>query len=79
MRSIRLDPELDDLVRRAAAQEGSSVSEFLRRAAAERARRTLDQRDQLADVIGAVRSDRGAAADTGSAFADLLEERRRDR
>jgi hypothetical protein len=79
MRSIRLDPELDDLVRRAAAQEGSSVSEFLRRAAAERARRTLDQRDQLADVIGAVRSDGGAAADTGSAFADLLEERRRDR
>jgi Protein of unknown function (DUF1778) len=79
MRSIRLDPDLDDLVRRAAAQEGSSVSEFLRRAAAERARRTLDQRDQLADVIGAVRSDGGAAADTGSAFADLLEERRRDR
>ncbi|MGH3026245.1 MAG: ribbon-helix-helix protein, CopG family, partial [Gaiellaceae bacterium] len=33
MRSIRLEPELDELVKRAAAQEGSSVSEFLRLAA----------------------------------------------
>jgi hypothetical protein len=79
MRSIRLDPELDELVRRAAAQEGTSVSEFLRRAAAERAKRTLDKRDQLADVIGAVRSDGGAAANTGSTFGDLLVERRRER
>ena len=73
MRSIRLDPELDDLVRRAAAREGTSVSAFLRRAAAERAQRTLAQREQLADVIGAVRSEGGAAAHTGDAFADLLE------
>lgn len=76
MRSLRLDPYLDDLVRRAAAQEGSSVSEFLRRAAAERAQRTLDQRDQLTDVIGAVRSAGGAAARTGSAFSELLEDRK---
>lgn len=53
--------------------EGASVSEFLRRAAAERAQRTLAQREQLADVIGAVRSEGGAAAQTGDAFADLLE------
>lgn len=78
MRSLRLDPELDNLVRRAAAQEGASVSEFLRRAAADRARRTLDPRDELSDVIAAVRSDAGAAARTGAAFADLLEDRRRD-
>lgn len=52
------------------------MSEFLRRAAAERARRTLDQRDPLADVIGAVRTDGGAAARSGSAFSDLLEDRR---
>jgi hypothetical protein len=75
MRSIRLDPELDDLVRRAAAREGASVSEFLRRAAVERAQRTLAQREQLADVIGAVRSEGGVAAQTGDAFADLLEHR----
>jgi len=73
MRSIRLDPELDDLIRRAAAREGASVSEFLRRAAADRAHRTLAQREQLADVIGAVRSEGGAAARTGEVFADLLE------
>jgi len=79
VRSVRLDPELDELVQRAAAHEGSSVSEFLRRAAAERARRTLAQRpsDELGDVIGAVRSDGGHARRTGEAFADLLASRRR--
>lgn len=79
MRSLRLDPELDELVKRAAAHEGASVSEFLRRAAAERARHTLDQRDQLTDVIGSVRSHGGAAVRTGSAFSDLLEGRRQNR
>lgn len=77
MRSLRLDPELDDLVRRAAAREGVSVSEFLRVAAADRARRTLDAREQLDDVIGVIRSEGGVAARTGSAFGDLLEERRK--
>jgi len=76
MRSVRLDPELDDLVRRAAAREGSSVSEFLRRAADERARRTLSPSEQLVDVIGAVRSVGGAAERTGEAFAGLLEHQR---
>lgn len=55
------------------------MSEFLRRAAAERAQRTLDERDQLTDVIGAVRSAGGAAARTGSAFSDLLEARKSKR
>jgi uncharacterized protein DUF1778 len=78
MRSLRLNPELDDLVRRAAAAEDVSVSEFLRRAAAERAQRTLDRRpsDELADVVGAVRSSGGRAARTGEAFAELLADRR---
>jgi hypothetical protein len=75
---VRLDPELEELVRRAAAHEGASVSEFLRRAAADRAQRTLARRpgDELADVIGAVRSDGGRARRSGVAFADVLDERR---
>jgi hypothetical protein len=76
MRSLRLDRELDELVKRAAAQEGSSVSEFLRLAAAERAHRTLATRDQLEDVIGAVRTGGGAARRSGAAFGELLGSRR---
>ena len=79
MRSVRLDPELDKLVRRAAAQEGATVSEFLRRAAADRAQRTLQRRDQLQDVIGAVRTPGGAARRTGAAFAETLGRRARRR
>jgi hypothetical protein len=77
MRSVRLDPELDELVKRAAAQEGSSVSEFLRLAAAERAHRTLKARDQLDDVIGAVRTSGGVARRSGAAFGEMLGSRRR--
>ena len=79
MRSLRLEPALDERVRKAAEAEGSSVSEFLRRAAAERADRTLSNRnsDRLADVIGSVRGGgRGRARDTGVAFGELLAERR---
>ena len=77
MRSVRLDPVLDDLVRRAAAQEGASVSEFLRRAAAERARQTLAPSDQLDGVIGAIQAGGGAARRTGAAFTELLDAQRR--
>jgi hypothetical protein len=76
MRSVRLDPELDEIVRRAAAQEGISVSEFLRRAAADRARHRLGARDLLDDVLddvlGAVRTEGGVARRTGAAFGELL-------
>jgi hypothetical protein len=51
----------------------------MRRAVAERAQRTLDQRDQLADIIGSVSSAGGVATRTGDAFGDLLEERRSHR
>jgi len=80
MRSVRLEPDLDDRVRRAAAAEGTSVSEFLRRAAAERAELTLSRRnrDRLGDVIGAVRAGgAGRARDSGVAFGELLDARRR--
>jgi hypothetical protein len=79
MRSLRLEPSLDERVCRAAAAEGSTVSEFLRQAAAERAERTLARRnsDRLADVIGSVRGGgAGRARDSGAAFGDLLAERR---
>jgi hypothetical protein len=78
MRSLRLEPDLDERVRRAASTEGSTVSEFLRQAAAERADRTLAQRnsDRLADVIGVVHGGGGRARDTGAAFGDLLAEQR---
>ena len=76
MRSLRLDPGLDERVRRAAALEGSTISEFLRRAAAERAERTLSASggERLADVVGVVHGGGGRAGETGKAFTDLLSE-----
>jgi len=80
MRSVRLEPTLDDRIRRAAAAEGTTISEFLRTAAAERADRTLSHRntDRLSDVIGSVRGGAaGRARNTGAAFGELLDERRK--
>jgi hypothetical protein len=50
----------------------------MRRAASERARRTLTDRRvaELDDILGAVRSDGGRARQTGEAFTDVLTERR---
>lgn len=79
MRSVRLDPELDELVKRAAAREGVSVSEFLRRSAADRAKRALQPREQLEEVIGAVRTRGGVAKRTGEEFGELLQRRSRAR
>lgn len=82
MRSLRLSDDLDAQVQRAAAQEGASVSEFLRRAAGERAERMLaaDPVERLSYAIGAVEG-RGddLARDTGAAFADIVEEKHRRR
>jgi predicted transcriptional regulator len=79
MRSLRLEDELDARVREAASVEGSSVSEFLRQAASERAERVLstDPAARLADVIGLVRSGGGRAARSGKVFAELLAEEHR--
>jgi len=81
VRSVRLDNELDERVRRAAAAEGASVSEFIRRAVAERAESTLSTGadERLADVVGAVHAGGGRARDTGRAFADLLAQRHQGR
>ncbi len=67
------------MTRKAAAIEGSSVSEFMRRAIAERAERTLagGTQERLRDVVGAINGGGGGRArDTGAAFADLLAQRR---
>jgi Family of unknown function (DUF6290) len=76
MRSIRLDDRLDEITRKAASIEGASVSEFMRRAIAERAERTLADgaQERLKDVLGSVHGGGGHARDTGKAFADLLEQ-----
>jgi hypothetical protein len=78
VRSLRLDPNLDERVRRAAAVKGESVSEFLRRAAAERAEETLSARpsERFADVAGVVHGGGGRARRTGDAFARSLAEDR---
>jgi hypothetical protein len=68
---------LDERVQRAAAAEGASVSEFLRRAAADRAEATLatGAGDALADVIGSINGGGNRARDTGGAFTELLARR----
>jgi hypothetical protein len=74
MRSLRLDPELDRQVRRAAAIKGESVSEFIRHAAAKRAEETLagHGRERFSDVAGVVRGGGGRARRSGEAFTDAL-------
>ena len=74
MRSLRLDPELDEKVQRAAAVKGESVSEFIRQAAAERADQTLRTRSSelFADVAGVVHGGGGRARKSGKAFMDTL-------
>lgn len=55
------------------------MSEFMRRAIAERAERTLagSTPEQLGDIVGAIHGGGGRASDTGRAFTDLLERRHR--
>jgi len=74
MRSLRLDPDLDEKVRRAAAAKGESVSEFIRQAAAERADETLAGRpsERFADVAGVVHGGGCGARRTGQAFTESL-------
>lgn len=78
MRSVRFDAGLDERVRRAAESEGITVSEFIRRVAAERADGVLEQ-DALEgwhDFIGVGRgSGEWVARRAGEAFTDLLVEK----
>jgi hypothetical protein len=74
MRSLRLDPDLDEKVQRAAAVRGESVSEFIRHAAAERADQTLRTRpsELFADVAGVIHGGGSRARKSGKAFSDAL-------
>jgi len=56
MASVRLDPELDARLERAAALRGESKSDFMRLAISERVEATLGSSlaDRLAHVIGQV-------------------------
>lgn len=79
MRSLRLDAELEKRIEEAAAARGESVSEFLRRAAAERVDLTFrhDPVVEWGDVLGVVHSGGGRARRTGAAFREALTEPKR--
>ena len=77
LRSLRIDPELESRLQRAAAARGESPSEFIRRAAAERADATLSAEPSadFSDVLVVIHGAGGRAHRTGAAFAELLGER----
>ena len=84
MRSIRLEEQLEQRLQQAAAREGVSVSEFIRRAIAARIDVQFSQLTNLEildDIIGAAPS--GTPTDSArrsrEAFAEIMDEKyRRD-
>lgn len=80
MKTLRLDPRLEKRLQRAAAVTGESLSEFIRRAAAERADTVLNtgDREDFADVLGVIHGGGGRARQTGKAFTDILTDRTRN-
>jgi hypothetical protein len=81
VKTVRLSPDLEERLQRAAAVAGESLSEFIRCAAAQRADALLRDagREDFADVVGVVHGGGGRARRTGTAFADLVADRRRSR
>ncbi len=77
MKSLRLSPELEARLQRAAAVTGESLSEFIRRAASDRADATLNAAPpaDFQDVIGVVHGGGGVARRTGDAFTEVMAER----
>ncbi|OQZ96295.1 hypothetical protein BST10_12325 [Mycolicibacter algericus DSM 45454] len=81
MKTLRLSPDLENRLQRAASVAGESLSEFIRRAATARADEVLntDTVEGFADVIGAVNGGGGRARRTGEAFTEALTDRQRSR
>lgn len=80
MKTLRLDPDLEIRLQRAAAAAGESLSEFIRQAAAQRADTVLDAggREGFADVLGVVHGGGGRGRRTGEAFTEALVEAKQD-
>jgi len=79
VKSVRIDPDLERRLARAAAVRGETVSEFIRQAAADRADATLSMHALVSfdDILGVVKGGGGQAERTGAAFTDIVAERAR--
>jgi predicted DNA-binding protein len=78
MKSVRLDPDLEARLKRAARALATSESSFIRDALARRCAEVLggSLAERLAGVIGIVKSSGGRATRSGAAFRDVLARRR---
>jgi hypothetical protein len=78
VKSVRLDPQLEARLERAARAVAVSESEFIRDALARRCAEVLggSLAERLAPVLGIVNSAGGRAGRTGAAFRQLLARRR---
>jgi hypothetical protein len=74
VKSVRLDPELEEKLERAARAMDMSQSEFIRDAVARRCEEILTSSlaDRLNPVIGLIKSSGGRAARTGAAFRKAI-------
>ena len=81
MKSVRLDPEVENQLGRAAEIAGVSESEFIREAIRRQADQVLGEslEARLADVVGAVRSKGGRARRSHDHYRELLKKERRQR
>ena len=72
-----MDPQLEARLKEAAAAKGETLSEFIRRAAADRADAILAgaPATDFDDVLGVVHGGGGRARHTGSAFTETLVKR----
>ena len=79
MKNIRLNPDLEAKLERAARALATSESEFIRDALARRCEEVLggSLAERLAPVIGIVKSSGGRATRSGAAFRAALGRRRR--
>lgn len=83
MKSVRLDPELEAELARAARTAGVSESNFIREAVRRRCdevlRETLAEELMRAGVVGSLSLGGGVARKSGRRFAELLAFRREER